>query len=268
MSSGGQARRRDWWFAVAVWLTVTAVGELVVVRANYLPGEFSEEARTSDAAFRFLVVMAVPVFAFVVAMLVTAFVRFRVRGEPTEDGPPLRASRAVYVGWFGVTTALALFLVVHPGLSGLAEMRGDNSADLVVEVTGSRWSWKVSYPGAQVDALDELVLPTDSRIRFDVTATDVLHSFWVPAFRTKIDAVPGRVTQAYVTLDREGDSAMDPNLRLQCAEICGLMHSTMALPVRVVSQAEFESWLSAHRTGPPASTSSTTAPAADEGSSQ
>ena len=89
----------------------------------------------------------------------------------------------------------------------------------------------------------ELVVPVDTRIRFDVTSIDVLHSFWVPAFGMKIDAVPGRTTEMFVTTERTGDYADDSTLRAQCAELCGLSHAEMAMPVRVVERAEFDAWV-------------------------
>lgn len=257
-------RKRDWYFVAAVWVTVTALGELLVLRNSFMPGRYSEEATVIDDAFRFLLVLAIPVFAMVVAILLAAVVRFRVRGEPGEDGPPLRATRGVYTAWFGITTALCIYLVINPGISGLAEVRGDNSADVVVTVTGRRWFWTVEYPDAQVTVTDEMVLPADARVRFDVTSGDVVHSFWVPAFRMKIDAVPGRMTRAFVTLDREGDPNMDRNLRLQCTELCGLNHTTMVMPVRVVPHAAFTRWLDAHRGATPA-VPTTTTPSNSEG---
>ncbi len=92
------------------------------------------------------------------------------------------------------------------------------------------------------NAGDELVLPDETRIRFDVTALDVLHSFWVPAFRQKIDAVPGQTTTVYVTTKGLGDPS-DAAYRLQCAELCGLHHGTMAMPVRVLGADDFGEWL-------------------------
>ena len=84
------------------------------------------------------------------------------------------------------------------------------------------------------------MLPVDTRIKFEITSRDVLHSFWIPAFRMKIDAVPGRVTEFYVTPNRTGSLTDVSGLRAQCAELCGVGHSQMSLPVRVVDQGEFE----------------------------
>jgi cytochrome c oxidase subunit 2 len=89
----------------------------------------------------------------------------------------------------------------------------------------------------------EMVLPADRRVKFEVTATDVLHAFWVPAFRMKIDAVPGGVTTTYATPNVTGGRDDDIGFRLVCAELCGTGHSVMAMPVRVVEPDEFEAWV-------------------------
>ena len=80
-------------------------------------------------------------------------------------------------------------------------------------------------------------------MRFDVTATDVIHSFWVPAFRMKVDAVPGRVTNLDVTPTRAGTFDEHSGFRLQCAELCGLGHGLMVTPVRVVGLDQFQTWV-------------------------
>ena len=244
--------KRDWLIVIALWLAMTALGLVAVWDAPFFPPAGAHEATVSDNAFRQLTLMAVPVFAFVMAMLVTSVLRFRVRGAPDGDGPPIRGSRSVYVAWIATTSLLAIALIVSPGLAGLAEMlhRDGEKADVTVKVVGSKWSWAASYPNLGVLGVAELVLPAHRRVRIDVTSAEapgqqaVLHSLWIPAFRVKIDAVPGRVTTVYVTPDREGSFQADPGLRIQCAEMCGLGHASMRMPVRVVSPEEFESWVS------------------------
>jgi cytochrome c oxidase subunit 2 len=225
------------------WGIFTAIGMLLVLGLDLLPGKFSREAEIVDEAYILLMALAVPVFAMVASVLLVAVLRFRsTSDEPTEDGPPVHTNKTLVRGWLVVTSALALMVTINPGFIGLAELRGESSADLVVNVTAQRWSFRVEYENGAVSTR-ELVLPVDQRVRFDITALDIVHSFWVPAFRTKIDAVPGRVTELYVTPDREGSFDEVPGLRVQCAEICGLGHARMAMPVRVVSEEEFDAWV-------------------------
>lgn len=87
------------------------------------------------------------------------------------------------------------------------------------------------------------MLPVNRSVRFEITSLDVLHSFWVPGFLMKIDAVPGRTTLMSLTPTRTGSFQTDPNLRVQCAELCGIAHARMRIPVRVVSDEEFDDWV-------------------------
>ncbi len=234
--------RRERLVVGAVWLVLTGLGEVLVWNAPILPGAYAKEADVSDSAFLLLMRLAVPVFAFVLAMLIVSIARFRTREAPAEDGPPLAGNRVVYAAWLAVTSALAVVLIVNPGLVGLAEIRGEPRADMVVRVEAAQWFWTISYPSG-FSTTDELVLPADERIRFEVTSKDVIHSFWIPAFRVKIDAVPGRTTVVYATPTRTGSFDDDFNLRLQCAELCGIGHALMAIPVRVLDEAGFDTWL-------------------------
>lgn len=251
--------KREWVLVGLVWAGLTALLEFVTWNVHLLPAGYAEEAAVSDEAFRFLLRLGIPVFAAVVAVLDVAIGRFRVRGKPDGDGPPIRSHRRLSLVWLGVTGALALTLVVYPGLVGLAEIRGEPRADRVVKVEGARWFWTVTYPDAKVTTTSELVLPVGERVRFEVTSRDILHSFWVPAFRLKIDAVPGRTTVVYATPTRTGTFRGDPGLRLQCAEMCGLGHATMRIPVRVVSADEFRTWLASQGSQAAAAGPTTTA---------
>lgn len=235
--------RRSWLLPAALWSTLTVLGEAALTMFSLLPEGYAEEAEVSDEAFMMLLRLAVPVFFLVITVLVVSVARHAVKDSPPEDARPVQGNRGVEYLWLAVTSALAVMLIVNPGLVGLAEIEGDPVADRVIEVEGSRWFWRVGYPEAEVQVTDEIVLPVDERIRFDITSTDVLHSFWIPAFRLKLDAVPGRTTRIYASPDRTGSYDTDPNMRLQCAEMCGTGHAVMRLPIRVLEKGEFESWL-------------------------
>lgn len=236
--------RRDFLLVGLLWLGLTAIGEAVAVSWDYLPLAAAEEADIVDEAFEALVYMGIPVCAFVFATVAYSFIRFRRSGQDFEDGPPVWGNRGVIGGWVAITTALTVLVIIYPGIVGLLELReGDHTPDdLVVQVEGSRWVWKVTYPDQDVVSFTEMVLPAGQKTKFEVTATDVLHSFWVPAFRMKIDAVPGRTTTIRITPDRTGSDADDSGFRLQCAELCGLGHYVMRIPVRVVEMDEFRNW--------------------------
>ena len=234
--------------AAALWLVLTVVGEIAVWNADIFPPRYSDTADITDDAFLVLTRLGVPVFAFVVSVVLVGVLRFRSKGRPEADGAPFRGTRATYATWLAVTGGLAVLLIFYPGIHGILALdraaRHDPTAgELVVRVEGVRWAWKITYPEAGVTTGEELVIPADRMVRFQVTSVDILHSFWIPGFRAKIDAVPGLVTETVVMAEETGSFDEDPALRIQCAELCGLAHSQMAMPVRVLAPEEFEAWL-------------------------
>jgi cytochrome c oxidase subunit 2 len=239
--------RRDYVTVGILWFVLTFLGILLapITFSFYFPPPGAEEAVFIDNAFRYLVILAIPVFSFVVSVLVYSMIRFRVQDDSNEEGPPVKSSATVYLTWLLITSGLAIAILIHPGVTGIAELRSNPAADLVVQVSAEQWNWTYTYPeyGVTIEKAKELVLPVDTRVKFEITGTDVLHSFWVPAFRMKIDAVPGKVTTLYVTPTVVGAFDDDPNMRVQCAEICGTGHARMRTQVVVVEPDEFEEWL-------------------------
>ena len=153
-------------------------------------------------------------------------------------------------GWFAVTSGLTILVMVHPGFTGLLALREDRHQDMVVAVQAAQWSWNFTFPGRpELEKVTDLKLPTDTRIRFDVTSRGVVHSFWLPMYRMKIDAVPGRVNSVYVTTEEAISNEEDTNVRVQCAELCGTGHPRMQVRVEVVERAEFDAWLAEQQAG-------------------
>jgi cytochrome c oxidase subunit 2 len=112
---------------------------------------------------------------------------------------------------------------------------------LEVTAVGQQFAWRFEYPDEDVTS-GELVLPVGREARFTMRALDVIHSFWVPEFGQKMDAVPGIRTTILATPTRTGE------FRVICTELCGLGHATMRAKARVVSEQEFEAWLEERRT--------------------
>lgn len=234
--------RKSWLPVGLLWLAYTIILIGLTRYVNVLPVQWSEEAHVIDVAFILLMYLGSPVMALVLAVMTWGAIGWRSDGAEREDGPNQHNSRTVVTTWLVLTSALAIGVVINPGFVGLAELRGEPVSDYVIELEASQFSWQVTYPNGSV-SVSELVVPVEMRIRYDITSVDVLHSFWVPAFRVKIDAVPGITTQVYATATNEGTIEDDINLRIQCAELCGAGHATMAIPVRVVSDAEWTEYI-------------------------
>jgi cytochrome c oxidase subunit 2 len=206
----------------------------LVAGIQILPVVASREAEIEDAAFVLLTVLSVPVLMFVVVGLAYSAIRFRANGDE-EDGPPIHGHRGFQAIWLVVSFALVIGLFVY-GALGLVDIRGAQESEFQVQVQAEQWAWKFEYPSGVV--AKELHIPVGERVHLVVTSKDVIHSFWVPAFGIKQDAVPGRPTQIYVTATVAGTY---PGL---CAELCGSGHTGMHLTVVVSERAELDAWLS------------------------
>jgi cytochrome c oxidase subunit 2 len=132
--------------------------------------------------------------------------------------------------------------------SGVALAQAEDAPDdsRVVEISAQQFAWTFTYPGIDVQegqalSSGELVMQIDEPVVFQITSKDVIHSFWVPEFRMKQDAVQGITTRTVVTPTKLG------TFPVICTELCGLGHPTMRAQVRVVSGADFERWVQEQR---------------------
>lgn len=205
----------------------------------------AREGEVSDDAILVILRVVVPVFAFIGVVIVYSMLRFRASAGEEGDSPvQTRVDGRFAWGWFGVTSALTLLVIVYPGITGLRQLweLADASDALVVEVTASQWEWRFSYPGTGRENQEELVLPVDRPVRFVLRSEDVVHGFWVPAFRIKEDVVPGETRELVITPNRLVQTTTSPLARVQCAELCGAGHAEMRSPVQVVSEENFAEW--------------------------
>ena len=242
--------RRDLALLGVLWAVLTIIGELLAIFVDFYPLARADKGEEIEHAFRILIYMAVPVFTFVVAVVVYSLLRSSTTEFPDEDGPPIQGRGAAPVTWLVVTSGLALMTIIYPGIVGINDLFFDeDETDLVVEVEAVQWAWIFEYPEQGVVTLNELVLPLDQNVTFEITSTDVLHSFWIPSFLMKIDAVPGLTTEITLRPTHVGSFATDPLMRVQCAELCGLSHSTMAARVTVMEPGEFDLWVAEEAAG-------------------
>lgn len=240
--------RRDYVFAGLFWVILTVLLELYYPTIRFFGTPASEEGVVIDETFNLLVYLAIPVFSFVVSILVYSVIRFRVAEDDLDENaatPDPKSTTKVYIAWTIITSILAIGILINPGITGIIELRGNPNADLIIEVTAEKWNWDFAYPqyGIAFESANVLVLPVDTRIKFEVNSLDILHSFWVPAFRMKIDAVPGLDTVLYTTTSVVGSFEEDSNYRVQCAEICGSGHARMRVRLIIMEQEEFAAWI-------------------------
>jgi cytochrome c oxidase subunit 2 len=214
---------------------VTLLMILLLTSTNLLPGLASEEGAFVDEMFRAQIYVIAFIFSLIMVFVVYSVVVFRKKPGDEGEGPYIKGNTPLEIGWTLVPLIVVMAFATWGALH-LTEITASEEGELVVEVTGFQFGWRFDYPHAGVSS-DELWLPLGRQVLFRITSRDVIHSFWVPEFRIKQDAVPGRWTELRVTPTETGD------YRLRCAELCGYSHAAMISRVVVVEPAAFEAWL-------------------------
>jgi cytochrome c oxidase subunit II len=225
---------------VAIGVVVAVLATLVAVLFQWLPTSASEEFDRIQAIYWFATVISIGIFALVASVIVYSVWKWRVPLDDDADGPPIHGHTGLEIAW----TAVPAILVIAIGIvSAIVLARNGEAGNrpLEVQAIGQQFTWKFVYSDYDDLRSGELVLPVGREARFTMTAVDVIHSFWVPNFGQKQDAVPGIETTILVTPTRTGE------FEVVCAELCGLGHATMRAKARVVTQAEFDAWLEEKR---------------------
>ena len=235
-----------------IGVIASVIGIAVALSINWFPVQASSQAKKIDDLWDVLLIASVPIFVLVEVVVLYSVWKFRMRpGEELKDGPPIHGNTMLEIIWTAIP-ALIIFSLVTYAYIVLVDIEKKPSKEMVVQVTGQQFAWSYQYrqPGQPTVNTDTLYVPKGESVRFNIKATDVIHDFWVPAFRLKIDAVPGITTHYRVTPVRKGSYAV------VCAELCGLGHSTMRSTVRVVDPVTFKGWLAAQQAAKPAGATS------------
>jgi len=224
---------------IGIGVFASLIGIAITLWIDWFPEPASTAANKIDTLYDVLLICSVPVFVLVMTIAIYSVVRFRAKPGDMGDGPPIHGNTRLEIIWvtipFIMVTALAIYAWVT-----LDDIEAKQPNTMVVNVTGQQFTWTFDYPSEKVQS-NELVLPVNRPVEFKIHTKDVLHSFWVPQFRLKSDAVPGLTTHIRVTPDKEG------NFEVVCAELCGIGHSTMRQFVKVIPASQFTSWVSAKK---------------------
>ena len=220
---------------VAIGLLVGAITAAVAVLIPWLPDQASEEADWIDFVFWFTTVICIMIFALVAAVTLYSVFKFRVRPDDDSDGPPIHGHTGLEIVWTAVPAILVTAIAVVSSVA-LAQNESIPDDHLTVQVTARQFVWSFKYP--QYGGIESgiLYLPKGRTAELRLNALDVIHSFWVPEFRQKQDAVPGMETHVAVTPTKTG------RYPLVCTELCGLGHALMRTKSIVLEEAAFEKW--------------------------
>ena len=224
-----------------VGVAVGAVLAVVALFIPWLPDAASEQADIIDSVYWVVTIICVAVFAVVAGVSAYAVYKFRAPPGDMDDGSPIHGHTGLEITWTLIPTILVTGIAVYSGVA-LAQSEELPPDHRIIEVTGEQFAWTFTYPDIEVEGgrpltTGELVVQIDRTIRFEITSKDVIHSFWVPEWRMKQDAVNGIVTNTTVKPTELG------TFPVVCTELCGLGHAIMRSQARVLSPADFEAWV-------------------------
>jgi cytochrome c oxidase subunit II len=254
--SKGQIGRRLLGWAVASAAAFGVCGTASAELGQPAPWEYKLQQAASPVMeniiwfHNFLLVVITVITLFVLGLLVVVVAKFNARANPV----PSRTTHntLIEVAWT-LIPVLILVTIAVPSFRLLFEELDVPKADLTIKATGKQWYWSYAYPDNgkfEFDSLmaqdkqprllgvdNEMVVPVNKVVRVQTTGADVIHSFAVPAFGIKIDAIPGRLNETWFKATKTG------MFYGQCSELCGKDHAFMPIAVRVVSDQEFAAWV-------------------------
>ncbi len=202
------------------------------------PPQASTGAVSVDALYFFFVAVT----AFFSLLIATAVVTFAVRyhrRSPDEVGAPIHGSLLLELTWTFIPLVIAMVMFVWAS-AVYFQITTPPSNAMEIYVVGKRWMWKAQHISGQRE-INELHVPVGQPVKLVIGSEDVLHSYYIPAFRVKMDAVPGRYTTMWFEATKAG------SYHLLCAEFCGMSHSKMIGRVVAMAPADFQAWLGGGR---------------------
>jgi cytochrome c oxidase subunit II len=258
-----KGRMGRWLLGLAIVIGAVAMSQVAFAELGQpAPWEYKLQESGSpvmdkiESFHNWLLVIITVITLFVLALLITVMVKFNARANPV----PSRTTHntLIEVAWTLIPVAILVGIAI-PSFRLLFLELDLPKADITIKATGKQWFWSYAYPDNgkfEFDSLlacdetrtkcqpprllsvdNELVVPVNKVIRVETTGADVIHSFAVPAFGIKIDAIPGRLNETWFQATKTG------MYYGQCSELCGKDHAYMPIAVRVVTDQEFAKWI-------------------------
>jgi cytochrome c oxidase subunit 2 len=252
--------------ALQALLVAAPMFRSVLVRAQPITNFQSPKSQIAHLIYdlhSFVQAICAGICVLLFALLFYAIVRFRK--SPRRTPLQFTGYKPLEIAWV-IIPVLILVVIAVPATRAVFAMKDTSNSDITVKITGYQWQWRYDYlhedigfysalstPRAQIEnrqpkgenyllEVDHpLVVPVGRKIRILVTANDVIHSWFVPAFGVKQDAIPGFIRDAWFRVDEPGV------YRGQCAELCGKEHGFMPIVVKAVSEQEYSAWLEEQR---------------------
>src|SRR5437588_591899 len=236
---------------VVIGVIATAIGIPVALVIPWFPTKGSVQAGNVRTLYDVLLIASVPIFVLVETVVLFSVWKFRMRpGQELQDGPPIHGNTRLEVVWTAVPAILIVGLVTY-AYTVLRSNEDSKKGEMTVNVTERQFAFEFSYQnGGKTVVSPQLYLAKGQPVQFKLRSLDVIHSFFVPQFSEKLDAVPGITTTLRVTPTKTG------TFPAECTELCGAGHALMRATVNVVSPQQLQSWLQSQpaNTSPPIGT--------------
>jgi cytochrome c oxidase subunit II len=232
---------------VLIGVVATVIGIPIALSIPWFPTEASKQASNIHTLYDVLLIFSVPIFVLVETVVLYSVWKFRMRpGDENKDGPPIHGNTRLEVVWTAVPALVIISLVTY-SYTVLRSNEVSKKGETTVNVTARQFAFEFSYPepGGKTVVSPVLYLAKDQPVVFKLRSLDIIHSFFVPNFSQKLDAVPGIATTLRVTPTRLG------TYPAECTELCGAGHSLMRTTVRVVTPAAFQTWLQSQKPNAP-----------------
>ena len=202
---------------------------------RYLPEQASDFAYVVDDANYLVTDISVFFTVIIVGAMIYFAVRYRKRDGVDHETPQIEGSKALELVWTIVPSIICIFVAAY-GYIGFTKMRTAPREAIEIQVFGQQWQWSFEYPNGK-KTTNEFTVPVGKAVKLIMTSKDVLHSFFVPGMRTKMDVIPGRYTMEWFRPIKTGPQ------QVFCTEYCGTSHSGMLATLNVVSESEYERWV-------------------------
>jgi cytochrome c oxidase subunit 2 len=230
-------RRRQFVQLVLVAVVLAAAATVVAVVIPWLPESASEQRDRIDVTFWLATAISIFIFAVVVSVIVFSILKFRARDDDDTDGPPIHGHTGLEIFWTAVPFVLVTAIAVLSAVV-LHENSVAGRQPLTVRVTAEQFVWRFEYLNGTARGVvsPTLVVPLRKPVRLEIGSRDVIHSFWVPQFGQKQDALPGAENRLVITPTKLG------TFPVMCTELCGLGHALMRSQATVLRPQSFERW--------------------------
>ncbi len=206
----------------------------------FQPEQASSIAKSVDELYLFLTLVTVFFTALIFSVIFYFMIRYR-RRSPDERPKPIDGNVPLEVLWTAVPTLIVALIFVWSSMLYFKNAEAPKGS-MEIFITGKQWMWKVEHPEGQRE-INEVHVPLGRPVKLTMTSEDVIHDFFIPAFRVKKDVLPGRYTSLWFTATKVG------TYHLFCAQYCGAFHAGMMGSIIVQEQSEYERWLAGGAAG-------------------